>query len=124
MPKPVLSVLSIQMMIRWVSQPPASMPLATPSQYYYVKGYLFEEFPTKCVWPVFEHFITAFYHLHIFVAQIARMEDDIALLFELAEKKYGSGNWFPQEKFVDFIYNETNVIQEVDAIDLLLVEER
>lgn len=51
------------------------------------------------------------------------MEDDIALLFELAEKKYGEGNWFPQEKYVDFIYNETNVIQEVDALDRLLIGE-
>lgn len=56
----------------------------------------------------------------ILTAQIARMNEDIALLFELAEQKYGVGNWFAQEKFVDFIYNETNVIQEVDAQDLVM----
>jgi len=39
----------------------------------------------------------------------AWIEDDIALLFELAEKKFGQGNYLAQEKFVDYIYNETQV---------------
>lgn len=53
------------------------------------------------------------------VARISRMEEDIELLFEIAEEKYGQNQWLPQEKFVDFIYNETQVIQEVEALDAL-----
>lgn len=43
------------------------------------------------------------------------MEEDIALLFELAEKKYGANNWKAQEMFVDYIYNQTDVVQRVNA---------
>ncbi|XP_067949983.1 uncharacterized protein [Watersipora subatra] len=46
-----------------------------------------------------------------------RMETDIALLFELAERKYGANNWAAQEKFVNYIYNETPVMRMVDAAD-------
>lgn len=50
------------------------------------------------------------------------MEEDVALLFELAEKKYGANNWRAQEYFVNYIYNETQVIQRVDAMDLAVMQ--
>jgi len=34
----------------------------------------------------------------------------------VAEKKYGVDNLVAQQLFVDFIYNQTDVIQQVDAV--------
>ncbi|KAF6017332.1 hypothetical protein EB796_024361 [Bugula neritina] len=49
-------------------------------------------------------------------AKTDKVKQDIALLFEVAEKKYGVDNLVAQQLFVDFIYNQTDVIQQVDAV--------